>query len=109
LTAAVVTRPAHGSLTFNSDGSFSYQPSPDFLGDDKFTYRISDSSATPGTTADNTSPVATDDVATVRIYVLPTDPLAPFRLGTNLQSTDENGPQKITGYASIVSASGDGQ
>ncbi len=34
--------PAHGQLTFNADGSFSYMPDADFLGTDSFTYSAVD-------------------------------------------------------------------
>ncbi|WP_125718508.1 Ig-like domain-containing protein [Pseudoalteromonas rubra] len=37
-----VTDVQHGTLTLNSDGSFSYQPEPDFTGTDSFEYRVED-------------------------------------------------------------------
>ena len=42
LTAVLKEGPAHGSLTFNSDGSFSYAPDLGFAGKDAFTYTASD-------------------------------------------------------------------
>ena len=42
LTAALVSGPAQGQLTFNSDGSFSYTPYANVSGTDKFTYLASD-------------------------------------------------------------------
>jgi VCBS repeat-containing protein len=45
LTAVLVHGPSHGQLTLNPDGSFSYQPSPNFNGTDTFTYRANDGSA----------------------------------------------------------------
>jgi hypothetical protein len=42
LTAAVVTGPAHGTLTLNASGSFSYTPASNYNGPDSFTYRASD-------------------------------------------------------------------
>jgi hypothetical protein len=42
LTANFVTLPAHGTLTFNADGSFIYLPNANFNGTDGFTYRTSD-------------------------------------------------------------------
>ena len=59
LTAMLVTGPAHGSLTLNADGSFSYTSNPTFLGADSFTY-----AAVNGTTISNS--------ATVTITVNPT-------------------------------------
>ncbi len=42
LSAILVDGPSHGSLTLNSDGSFTYTPEEDFNGPDSFTYRASD-------------------------------------------------------------------
>ena len=39
-TAELVAGPAHGSLTLNTDGSFSYTPSANYSGTDSFTYRF---------------------------------------------------------------------
>ena len=38
LTAAEITDPANGSVTVNSNGSFTYQPAPGFTGSDTFIY-----------------------------------------------------------------------
>jgi VCBS repeat-containing protein len=45
LGALLVTGPAHGTLTLNDDGSFSYTPDENFNGDDSFTYRANDGTA----------------------------------------------------------------
>src|SRR5262249_55247264 len=45
LRAALVSGPAHGALTLNADGSFTYTPAAGFRGTDSFTYRASDGSA----------------------------------------------------------------
>ena len=42
LTAVLVSGPAHGTLTLNSDGSFSYTPAANFNGSDSFTYKVND-------------------------------------------------------------------
>src|SRR5206468_1845231 len=42
LTASVVTDPAHGTITLNANGSFSYTPNANFAGWDTFTYQIFD-------------------------------------------------------------------
>ncbi|HQU46638.1 MAG TPA: Ig-like domain-containing protein, partial [Pirellulales bacterium] len=49
LTASLVSQPAHGSLTFNSDGSFSYTPDSGWVGTDSFTYDNSDGIMTSST------------------------------------------------------------
>jgi VCBS repeat-containing protein len=43
LTATLVDGPWFGSLTLNSDGSFSYTPDANFYGTDQFTYQVSNS------------------------------------------------------------------
>jgi ELWxxDGT repeat protein len=42
LTASVVSGPAHGTLTANADGSFTYTPNVGYVGPDSFTYQASD-------------------------------------------------------------------
>src|SRR5262249_28876582 len=68
LSAALVTGPAHGSLTLNADGSFSYTPSLNYSGADSFSYEASDGSlassvATVSITvsAEDRPPAAADD------------------------------------------------
>jgi VCBS repeat-containing protein len=45
LTAALVNGVAHGALTLNSNGSFTYTPAANFNGSDSFTYRAYDGKA----------------------------------------------------------------
>src|SRR5262249_39908580 len=40
VTVTKVTDPSHGTLTLNPDGSFIYQPDPDFVGTDSFLYGL---------------------------------------------------------------------
>ena len=42
LTAILVSDVSNGTLTFNSDGSFSYTPNADYNGSDSFTYKAND-------------------------------------------------------------------
>ncbi len=42
LVASLVSPSAHGSLTLEPDGSFTYAPEPGFLGSDSFVYRAAD-------------------------------------------------------------------
>ncbi|MGQ9684219.1 MAG: Ig-like domain-containing protein, partial [Anaerolineae bacterium] len=42
LTAVKVSDPSHGTLTLNSNGSFTYTPAADYNGPDYFTYRAHD-------------------------------------------------------------------
>jgi VCBS repeat-containing protein len=72
ITAAVGTGPAHGSVTVNGNGSFSYVPVASYVGTDSFTYTVSDGSLTSDAAtvtltvkASNTAPTATADTYTV--------------------------------------------
>jgi hypothetical protein len=38
MSAGLATTPTHGSVTLNTDGSFSYSPMPGYFGPDSFTY-----------------------------------------------------------------------
>ncbi|HEV7378088.1 MAG TPA: Calx-beta domain-containing protein [Pyrinomonadaceae bacterium] len=44
LTAVLVSNPAHGTTTLNSNGSFTYVPQAGFSGPDSFTYKANDGS-----------------------------------------------------------------
>jgi VCBS repeat-containing protein len=72
LTLTEITSTAHGIVTLNLDGSFTYTPSSNYFGADSFTYRLIDSSATSGVatvtltiTNLNRAPVANDDAFTL--------------------------------------------
>jgi VCBS repeat-containing protein len=45
LTAVLESDVSNGTLTLNADGSFIYEPAPDFNGIDSFTYRANDGSS----------------------------------------------------------------
>src|SRR5206468_185391 len=68
LNAILVSQPTHGTLTFNSDGHFSYTPAANYNGPDSFTYKANDGQADSGIatvnitiTAVNDAPVAVND------------------------------------------------
>jgi VCBS repeat-containing protein len=72
LTAVLVSGPAHGTLTLNSDGSFTYTPAENFCGEDSFTYKAYDGELYSNVatvritvTCVNDAPVANDDEASV--------------------------------------------
>ncbi len=62
LTTAVAAGPANGTVTVNTDGSFTYTPNRDFAGTDTFTYTVAD-------------PAGATDTATATITVTPADDL----------------------------------
>src|SRR5262249_41723268 len=67
LTTILVTGPSHGTLTLNSNGSFTYTPATNFSGTDSYTYRANDGqarrNAAPATITVNANhpPVAVND------------------------------------------------
>ncbi len=72
LTAALVSGPAHGQLTLNPDGSFTYTPDKNFEGSDSFTYKANDGTAdgnvatvTLTVNPQNDAPVAAADSYTI--------------------------------------------
>ena len=62
--------PAHGTLSLQPDGTFSYLPAANFSGTDTFTYRASDGSAVSNvaTVTLHVTPVAGRPVATPDVY-----------------------------------------
>ncbi|MBE7641195.1 tandem-95 repeat protein [Salegentibacter sp. BLCTC] len=64
LTASIVSTVSNGTLTFNPDGSFIYEPNTDYFGSDSFTYIANDGNDD-------------SEVATVTITVNSTNPNAP--------------------------------
>lgn len=81
LTASVVTPPTDGTLTLNSDGSFTYAPTdPHFVGTDSFTYVATDAngSSAPATATvrvtDQAPQAQTNDYAAGMDVSTPTDP-----------------------------------
>ena len=60
LTAFLVSGPSHGTLNFNTNGSFTYTPTPNYVGEDSFAYKASDG-------------LSESNIATVTITVLPAE------------------------------------
>ncbi len=71
LTYTLGTGPAHGALTFNPDGTYSYTPGANYNGSDSFTVTVSDGRGGTDTitvninvTPQNDAPTAADDAFT---------------------------------------------
>jgi CSLREA domain-containing protein len=74
ITAILVSGPAHGVLTLNANGSFSYTPNPAYTGPDTFSYRAGDGLSLSATVnvaltvrEQNTQPLAGSDAASTSI------------------------------------------
>jgi len=81
LTAILVSGPTHGTLTLNSNGSFTYTPNGNYNGPDSFTYKANDGKAD-------------SNVATVSIAVNPVNS-QPVAISQPV-TTDEDTPKGIT-------------
>jgi VCBS repeat-containing protein len=73
LAARIITGPAHGTLEFNTDGTWTYTPEANYYGPDSYTYVVNDGSvdSTIATvhltvTPVNDAPVLTGSSATVK-------------------------------------------
>ena len=96
LTSTLITPPAHGTLTFNPDGSFVYTPALNYLGPDSFVYRATDPGITSG---GSNTPSAT---ATVTLNVTPR-----LSIPTNLavSPNTQNAVQTITFGGTVTGGS----
>ena len=90
LTAALVSGPAHGTLTLTNNGGFSYTPTTSFVGTDSFIYSANSGATNLGT-------------ATVTITVIPT-------LTVSVNSTNRvygtTNPVFTVGYSGFVNGDG---
>ena len=90
ITAVKLTDPAHGTVTLNSNGSFTYTPAADYNGPDSFTYQASD-----GTLA--------SAAATVTITVNSVNDPPSFTKGPDETASGGSGPVSIVGWATNIS------
>lgn len=92
-TAAVlVTDVANGVLVFDpTDGTFTYQPDPDFDGVDQFTYRADDgtnTSATAATVTISVTPLSDAPTAVVDVYDMDEDSTLVVPAGDGVLAND---------------------
>src|SRR5688572_4342635 len=94
LTVELVEGPLPGataSFALNPDGTFSFQPAPEFFGTTTFTYRATDGTAVSGS-------------ATVTITVNGINDAPSFAVGADQTVAEDAGPQTVVGWASLISA-----
>jgi hypothetical protein len=94
LSSQLVSDVSHGTLTLQSDGSFSYTSSPDFEGSDSFTYHAYDGAAYSNvvtvniTVNDTVAPVLTSSVA---ISLIASTNSNLVNVGLTASATDNSG------------------
>src|SRR4030095_7108168 len=67
LSAKLVSGPTHGSLTFNADGSFNYNPADDYAGADTCIYRVTDGAGHVTSATVNLAVVAVADAPDLKV------------------------------------------
>ena len=108
LTAALVTGPSNGNVTFSPTGSFTYTPNANFSGLDSFTYCASDAtSSTTATVYVNVTAVNDVPIAVANSYTTPagTRLTVAQAAGVLTNDTDPDGPVKT---AQLVSGPANG-
>ncbi len=115
LLAALVDDVTHGSLTLNSDGSFTYSPSPDFFGTDHFSYQAHDGEkqSAPASVTLTVLPIDDPPLAVDDHFTIAEDEILRTGNGQSLPDrvvffTDfANGvPDEFTGASSIAQVEG---
>ena len=109
VTAAAVTGPAHGTLTLNPNGSFTYNPAANYNGPDSFSYKANDGSLDSNVatvnltvTSVNDAPVAVADTLAATEDT-PVTYTAAQLLGNDTDVDNTNAQLSI---ASVTSATG---
>jgi autotransporter-associated beta strand protein/VCBS repeat-containing protein len=110
LTAALDGLPGNGTVTLNSDGSFTYRPDPNFNGLDSFTYRASDGTATsePATVTLTVTPVNDAPVALDNTYAIDEDGVLSIPFGQGVLSNDNDLETPATLTAARISGPANG-
>ena len=90
-TAALVTGPTNGTLTFHADGTFVYIPNHNFVGTDTFTYQDTDSAGAVSNIA-----TATINVVNAGSVTVPTAP------ATTNSVTEAFTPVPCTGAGAVT-------
>lgn len=122
LSASLVSGPDHGDLTLDPDGSFQYDPDPDYSGPDSFTYEVSDGISTD--TGDvaitvrpvNDPPTAGDDAFQGAVgntaFGVGTSPAAPsVTVSGNVLDNDgdaDSAPGSLSAVAETITTAGGG-
>jgi hypothetical protein len=91
LQAEKVSDPVNGTVTLHANGSFEYTPNANFFGDDSFTYRATDGSATSTPSA-------------VHVTVQSVNDPPSFLIGPDQNVSATAGAQSVSPWATQISA-----
>ena len=95
ITAVLDTDVSNGTLTLNSDGSFSYLPDPEYSGPDSFTYHANDGVVNSSTVTVNITVAAVNDAPTITegssVDVTMSEDGSPTAFSLTLNATDLDG------------------
>lgn len=104
LTAVLVAGPTHGTLTFGTDGSFTYTPAANYAGPDAFTYSASDGTASSAPVSVALTVTAVDDLPTLdqpaAVAMIWTDPARTIALTGISAGGNESDPVTVTAVSS---------
>ncbi len=108
LTFTKLTNPVNGTVVFNTNGTYTWAPSPTFVGSDQFTYQVCDN-ASPVLCATATAYLTVPAVVNLPVVVTPdianTNPNTPVS-GNVL--TNDSDPQGLPLVASLLTPPGAG-
>ena len=93
---ALVSGPAHGTLTFNGDGSFIYNPDADYSGGDSFKYKVSDGAGHFSSAVVQITVVAVDDAPTLKIDPASGNEDSAIALDVETALSDLDGSETLT-------------
>ena len=96
LSATLVSGPAHGTLTFNGDGSFTYNPDADYSGTDSFKYKVSDGAGHFSSAVVQLTVVAVDDAPTLKIAPASGNEDSAIALDVETALSDLDGSETLT-------------
>ena len=105
ITAVLEDDAADGVLALAADGSFTYQPNPDFFGTDSFTYRADNGlvQSNPATVTITVAAAADPAVAVADNYIAATSELLSVDAADGVLTNDEN-PDGVSLAAQLVAA-----